>query len=279
MTKIAYSYIRFSSKKQELGNSLARQVTLTDKFCSEKGWKLSEKSFRDLGISAFKSGSKRASLEDMLIAVQQGTIAPESVIIIEQIDRLSRAGIDHTQEIVKAILRAGVEIVSIEDNLHLTRSSLDDLTSVMRLALAADLAHRESAKKSERLLTVKASKREQAAQGKPINKLLPMWLVRTDTGYAIKEEKAAIVLKMVELRLRGQGYHLISKHLTSVGAKPERGAGWSQTSIKRILTNPAMYGAYAAGITQPNRTVVTTQITDDYYPALINQEKHLIECR
>lgn len=146
MTTTAYSYIRFSSKKQELGDSLRRQIALAEQYCKDRGWVLSEKSFRDLGISAFKSSSKRASLADMLTAVQNGHISRGSVIIIEQIDRLSRAGIDHTQDVAKEILRAGVDIVSIEDSLHLTKESLNDLTSVMRLALAADLAHAESAK-------------------------------------------------------------------------------------------------------------------------------------
>lgn len=249
MTKVAYSYIRFSSKKQELGDSLRRQIALSEQYCAAKGWDLSDKSYRDLGISAFKSGAKRASLEDMLTAVQQGHIQRGSVIIIEQIDRLSRAGIAHTQDVIKSILRSGVEIVSIADNLHLTSASLDDLASVMQIALAADLAHRESAKKSERLLQVKGAQRAQAAQGKPINKRLPLWLVRTDTGYALDAERADIVRTMIDMRLRGNGYHNICKHLTAINAVPDRSKSWTQPTIRNILSNPALYGAYAAGIT------------------------------
>ena len=272
MTKVAYSYIRFSSKKQEVGDSLRRQMALSEKYCADHGWELSEKSYRDLGISAFKLGAKRASLEDMLTAVQQGHIQRGSVIIIEQIDRLSRAGIAHTQDVIKSILRFGVEIVSIEDNLHLTSASLNDLASVMQIALAADLAHRESAKKSERLLQAKGAQRAQAAQGKPINKRLPLWLERTETGYALDAERAAIVRTMIDMRLRGNGYHNICKHLTAINALPDRAKSWTQPTIRNILANPALYGAYAAGITQPDRTVLITQITENYYPALITKD-------
>ena len=272
MTKVAYSYIRFSSKKQEVGDSLRRQIALSEKYCADHGWKLSEKSYRDLGISAFKLGAKRASLEDMLTAVQQGHIQRGSVIIIEQIDRLSRAGIAHTQDVIKSILRFGVEIVSIEDNLHLTSASLNDLASVMQIALAADLSHRESAKKSERLLQAKGAQRAQAAQGKPINKRLPLWLERTETGYALDAERAAIVRTMIDMRLRGNGYHNICKHLTAINALPDRAKSWTQPTIRNILANPALYGAYAAGITQPDRTVLITQITENYYPALITKD-------
>ena len=107
---IAYSYVRFSSKRQEQGDSLRRQSEMAEEYALKNNLKLSSKNFQDLGISAFKEG-KRPSLVDMLSAIDEGQITSGSTIIIEALDRLSRRGIDATQETVKEILRKDVQVV------------------------------------------------------------------------------------------------------------------------------------------------------------------------
>ncbi|WP_241172167.1 recombinase family protein [Serratia marcescens] len=74
---IAYSYVRFSSKRQELGDSLRRQTEMAEEYAIKNGLKLSSKNFQDLGISAFREG-KRASLVDMLAAIEEGQITAGS---------------------------------------------------------------------------------------------------------------------------------------------------------------------------------------------------------
>lgn len=143
----AYSYIRFSSKKQEQGDSVRRQTELAEQYAHVHGLILSDKNFQDLGISAFKEGN-RPSLGDMLEAIEKGQIEPGSTIIIESLDRLSRRGIDVTQQIIKSILQHNVFIASLVDGLLLNRESVNDLVSVIRIALAADLAHKESENRS-----------------------------------------------------------------------------------------------------------------------------------
>lgn len=98
----AYSYIRFSSKKQEQGDSVRRQTELAEQYAHANSLILSDKNFQDLGISAFKEGN-RPSLGDMLEAIEKGQIEQGSTIIIESLDRLSRRGIDVTQQIIKSI--------------------------------------------------------------------------------------------------------------------------------------------------------------------------------
>jgi hypothetical protein len=59
--KDAFSYVRFSSKKQADGASLERQLTGTRKYCEENNLILNETlTFRDLGISA-TTGAKRSA--------------------------------------------------------------------------------------------------------------------------------------------------------------------------------------------------------------------------
>lgn len=73
----AYSYVRFSTKKQELGDSLRRQVELAEKYAKENGLALSPLSFRDLGISGFKKQNlEKGALAAFINAVKAGTIKP-----------------------------------------------------------------------------------------------------------------------------------------------------------------------------------------------------------
>lgn len=78
----------------------------------------------------------------MLDTIENGQITAGPTIIIEALDRLSRRGIDATLETVKDILRKDVQVVSLSDGLLLTKNSLNDLQSIIRIAVAADLAHK-----------------------------------------------------------------------------------------------------------------------------------------
>ncbi|HIE3987223.1 recombinase family protein [Serratia nevei] len=117
---LAYSYTRFSSKKQEQGDSVRRQTEAAIKYALDNNLILSDKNFQDLGISAFKEGN-RPSLADLLSAIEEGSIETGSTIIIESLDRLSRRGIEVTQQIIKSILHHGVFIASLVDGLLLNK--------------------------------------------------------------------------------------------------------------------------------------------------------------
>jgi len=271
---IAYSYVRFSSKRQEQGDSLRRQSEMAEEYALKNNLKLSSKNFQDLGISAFKEG-KRPSLVDMLSAIDEGQITSGSTIIIEALDRLSRRGIDATQETVKEILRKDVQVVSLSDGLLLTKDSLNDLNSVIRIAVAADLAHKESERKAERLRQTKGQQREAALAGMPINKILPFWLVRTTAGYAFSD-KADVARKIIRLKQSGKGSNMIAKILNNEGIAGIRAAQWNHGSITKMVKHPALYGAYQTGETNKERHFIIGELIENYFPALITKEEWLL---
>lgn len=271
---IAYSYVRFSSKRQASGDSLRRQTEMAEEYASRNKLNLSSKNFQDLGISAFREG-RRPSLADMLTAIDEGQIAAGSTIIIEALDRLSRRGIDATQETVKEILRKDVQIVSLSDSLVLTKSSLNDLQSVIRIALAADLAHKESERKALRLRQTKGQQRQNALNGIPINKILPFWLQRTVKGYDFSE-KAETARLIVRLKQEGKGSNMIAKVLNKKGIAGIRAAQWNHASITKTIKNPALYGAYQTGETTNEREMIQLERVEGYYPALISKDEWLL---
>ncbi|BCG19297.1 recombinase family protein [Vibrio alginolyticus] len=53
----AYSYIRFSSKAQQDGDSLRRQTEATREYCAQNNLEL-DNSFKDLGVSGYYKKKK-----------------------------------------------------------------------------------------------------------------------------------------------------------------------------------------------------------------------------
>lgn len=270
----AYSYIRFSSKKQEQGDSVRRQTELAEQYAHANNLILSDKNFQDLGISAFKE-ENRPSLGDMLEAIEKGQIEQGSTIIIESLDRLSRRGIDVTQQIIKSILQNNVFIASLVDGLLLNRESTNDLVSVIRIALAADLAYKESEKKSQRLRETKGQQRQRALNGEVINKILPFWLERKQNKFVFSD-KLDTVKRIIELRRKGLGTNKIAKTLNNEGYKPLRSAGWNHTTIGKTINSVALYGAYQTSETTKDRKIILLDIVEDYYPAVISKEEFML---
>ncbi|HHO0149193.1 TPA: recombinase family protein [Enterobacter asburiae] len=270
----AYSYIRFSSKKQEQGDSVRRQTELAEQYAHANNLILSDKNFQDLGISAFKEGS-RPSLGDMLEAIEKGQIEQGSTIIIESLDRLSRRGIDVTQQIIKSILQNNIFIASLVDGLLLNRESVNDLVSVIRIALAADLAHKESEKKSQRLRETKGQQRQRALNGEIINKVLPFWLDRKEDNFIFSDRLEA-AKRIIELRRKGFGTNKIAKALNDEGHKPLRSSGWNHTTVGKTINSVALYGAYQTSETTKDRKVILLDIIEGYYPALISKEEFML---
>src|SRR5579862_4336017 len=90
---IAFSYIRFSSKKQEKGDSVRRQDEWALSFCRQHGHTLDDSlNLRDLGVSGFHGANvETGRLGAFLDAVKSGRVRPGSILIVESLDRLSRA--------------------------------------------------------------------------------------------------------------------------------------------------------------------------------------------
>ena len=111
---IAYSYVRFSTSKQELGDSLRRQVDACEKYCEKNGLELHPVSYRDLGVSAFKRKNlEKGALFAFIQAVNAGKIEKGSYLIIEQFDRLSRADVSVALRLLLDLVAQGIVLVTL----------------------------------------------------------------------------------------------------------------------------------------------------------------------
>ncbi|WP_181316153.1 recombinase family protein [Photobacterium phosphoreum] len=275
-----FSYQRFSTSTQLGGDSLRRQTEAARTYAEQHDLDYQDKTFSDLGVSGYKA-KKRSGLEALLEAVKNGSIAGGDVIFLENLDRITRKGFQDTNELIKQIVSTGVVLHVQSDNLTLDKSSLNDFTSIMRVALMADLAWKESEKKSQRLLETKGQKRLRAIEHNEAQaRKLPFWIdYNKATSKYQFNELVEIVRRIVSERLSGKSDRTIINGLNNDGIMTPRGSRWYENSIRNIYTHKAVYGAY-----QTMRTVrddptdhttaktVLDKLVLDHYPAIMSPE-------
>src|SRR5690242_5179708 len=115
MVGIAFSYLRFSRQEQGSGDSRRRQLTMAEKYAAEHQLRLDRSlSFRDFGVSAYRGkNAKEGSLRAFLDAIENNMVPPNSFLLVESLDRLSRDRILAAQALFLQIVQAGVTIVTL----------------------------------------------------------------------------------------------------------------------------------------------------------------------
>ena len=95
LSGVAYSYMRFSSPRQERGDSINRQTKARAKWLAENpGVRLAPDSdYQELGTSSFRGKHRledKTALKQFISAVEAGRVKAGSFLIVESFDRLTR---------------------------------------------------------------------------------------------------------------------------------------------------------------------------------------------
>ncbi|MDR3457319.1 MAG: recombinase family protein [Verrucomicrobiae bacterium] len=253
--KLCFSYIRFSSKKQELGSSLERQEPIAAKVAKEKGWRYEPKfNAKSLGVSAYKGDNKK-TLESICDAAKQGLIPQGSVMVLEALDRATRLTLDDAQDLIKKILRSGIEIYTDNNKRHLTKESLNDVTAVIITAVELDAAFQYSNKLSNRSTGGFKKLVQDAQKGKRIyfGGSMPTYIKGVENGEWVEDLKRKNLVKTIfQDYLNGKSKSAIARDLNEkfIAGKGKSSLGrndgkqWSGTSIFMILTNEAYTGDF-----------------------------------
>lgn len=281
------SYVRFSSQRQSRGRSEERQTDAAKEWCEQHGMVLDE-NIQDLGISAFsgkhrKKGNLRAFLEQ----VDAGKVPKGSYLLVEHFDRLTREEIDEADNLVKTILRKGVNIVTLLDGHVYTPKSLNNIASLISMILAFGQAHEESFRKGGRVSVTFAKKR---AEGKRVFGAAPGWLKRGAAGkegnWEVIPELAAVVVKVFELAASGLGGPAIAKIANTEGwPVPTRQTKistkhWHTKMPQIILRNRGVLGEAQHVIRGRNalnalgseKPIPAGPPIKDYYPRIVTDE-------
>lgn len=273
---VVISYLRFSRPEQLKGDSIRRQLAMSDEWAAAHGMTVFQ-DFRDLGVSAYRGKhATQGALSRLLKLIDDGQIAPGSVLLVEQLDRLSRAGVMDALSQFMAIINRGVRIVTLMDKMEYSRESLSgNMMPLMYSVTQMSLAHDESAKKAQRLAHAWKSKRARIAD-RPLTRQLPSWC-RLEGGKIVAvPEKVRVVQKMFRLVLDGHGLSSITKKMNAEIEGLGRVKYVPRSYVSKILHSRAVLGEF-----QPHRITYEQgrrrrlpegDVVQNYFPAIIDAD-------
>jgi len=263
--------------KQKNGSSLQRQVDAIESYAREKGLPIDKTlNMRDLGVSGYRGdNSNTGALGEFLRLCENGKIAKGSILVIEQLDRLSRLPWNDATKIAHTIMKAGVTIKELIDDAEY--SDPEDFQSAMQLMSSLNQAHKFSAKLGKRRKNANDIKRKENI---PITSTCPSWMrMKADKkGFELIQPKADIVKKIVKYSLQGFGDTRICQKLNEGKVLPISGfKNWQVSYISKILNQPALIGEYIPKITIDGKNKpIKDDIKKGYYPAVITQKEWLL---
>lgn len=272
LTPKAYSYIRMSTDIQLKGDSLNRQLRLSEAYAAENGLDLVTGDYQDLGVSAYTSDNLRfGGLGRFMQAVKDGRVPQGSYLLVESLDRLSRAQPLVALGLFQEIVNLGITIVTLSDRDTYSKASINaEPYQLLKSILTMMRAHEESEMKSKRIGAAWDTKRRQLDQRK-MTRMCPHWLELTmdRTSFKIHVDRAALVNEIFQRTIDGQGSEMIAKNLNALEIECwGRTKGWRSSYIKKLLINRAVLGEltthkFIDGVRTP------LDIVEAYYPAIV----------
>ncbi|SHE88699.1 Recombinase zinc beta ribbon domain-containing protein [Microbulbifer donghaiensis] len=254
----AYSYIRFSSKRQERGSSVERQTAATESFARQHNLELQDVTYSDLGVSAFRGKHARAgALKAFVDAVEARHIERGSWLLVESLDRITREQLAEAQARITTLLSLGITIATIADGQVYKPSARNSLGDAIAILVSLSRSHEESLMKSQRAKGgwVKARKLAAESGTSPPQRGggLPSWLERTEDGTIQPiPEKAALVQRVFALALDGRGAPAVARQLNEEGHQTFTGKRWTASAVSRLLHRRTVLGYW-----QPNKTTTS----------------------
>jgi hypothetical protein len=287
----AYSYIRFSTPQQAKGDSRTRQAEKAAKYAAEHGLALdTELKLDDFGVPAFRGQNARTgALAEFLDAVKKGYVQPGSYLLIENIDRLTRADIPEATSLFLQLITAEIVVVTLTNGETYSRERLVNEPWAMHVIVSELIrANQESFRKSGMVAEAMERRRRRLWSGQPLEKphtrITPAWITWDDQSktYRLIEERAALVRTIFERANEGWGLDSIARWLNEQGVETwgegkRKAAYWRGSYMRKIATNEA-----AIGIFTPRRSTIDKatgrrrdtplQPIRDFWPAAVDEE-------
>lgn len=278
-----YSYTRFSTPEQALGDSFRRQAEAARRWADQRNLTLDERlSLRDLGVSAYRGANTDTDtgLGGFLTACREGLIAPGSFLLVESLDRISRMTPRRAQRLMDDIVDAGVTVVTLNDGQEYDAHRLDsDPTALLIGMMVSWRAHEESKTKGRRLAAAWEEKRRKVAAGETdsYTRRCPPWIIREADGWHLHPLHSATVTRIYRDTIAGAGEHAIAKALNSEGVPVMvNGQMWHRTAVAKILRNLAAIGTLVPGYidySTGKRQRITLPPVPSFYPAAVTPEQ------
>lgn len=284
-----YSYTRFSTPEQAMGDSVRRQDEAILAYVEReiaKGlpWVL-QPPRADRGVSGFRAkNATRGALSEFLAEVRAGVIPAGSVLLVENVDRITRQNPWDAVDTFKAIVDSGITVITLAPEKVYTRRLLQENPMlVIELQFLMARANDESRMKASRLRSSWVNKRKVAANGSGITSVCPAWILAEPNGhrqwtFTLIPERAKIVERIYRDTAKGIGALSIARALNTEGVPvfgegKRKGTQWHRSYIAKILQNSAVIGTYTPHTVEYDENYkarrVPQQPIEGYYPAAI----------
>lgn len=270
----ALLYIRWSSQEQNKGDSHRRQLRLGEDAAKHRGWIIRETLIED-GRSAYHgrnrdAGGKLAEIEERSRLGQ----LDGWVLLVEQLDRLSRQQPIQTLNLITSLTGAGVTIFETStgrkwDNESVRSSWTDLLEAFIRAGLAFD----ESDKKSKRIKSAWAATRERGGtkDGLADPRIMPGWMEVADGSYRIIEERAEWIRSIFRWCIEGVSLMGIARRLNADSKSRWTAGSWAAPNISQLIRARNVLGEYLPQTKDQNGKRVPAGDWTKCYPAIIDE--------
>ncbi|WP_165840005.1 recombinase family protein [Motiliproteus coralliicola] len=278
-----YSYIRWNTDKQSSGSTHARQLKQARDLATEYDLELVE--MIDEGLSSFKGMNKeRGALGDFLRACEAGAIAKGSWLVVENLDRLSRAKIEDSVRLLLDLLQY-VNIITGMDNqvYRLDANPAEKMVSMVTSIMLFSRANEESETKRKRTNASAQIIIDEHRQGKraPNGSAYAIKSVGSNvwwsdtTGNTVEKHPKyfEVAQKVAEMMLQNIGNYRIVTFLNENYPPPKAPKQkrdkerWSVNMINKFASSRALIGEKSLKIDD-----VTEVIPDYYWPVLTEEQ-------
>ncbi len=145
------TYLRFSSKPQERGDSIRRQTDLFENWLKNNPDAEVVEHFRDEGQSAYHGKHLKGDFGRMLQNIQDGKYAAgRTVLLVESENRLNRQKARKTENLVDLITGKGIDVICLASGKVYNAENIDELGTSIHLKIAAHIAYEQSKDKSDK---------------------------------------------------------------------------------------------------------------------------------
>jgi DNA invertase Pin-like site-specific DNA recombinase len=285
----AYSYLRFSTPRQEWGDSLRRQTSLAQKYVMRHPELVLDTTFNlhDRGVSGFHgANSAEGKLRVFLQRVKAGEVEQGSYLLVENLDRVSRQTARKALRVLEDIVEAGVTLVTLRPERVYTEEALNDPYALLEVIFDFIRANQESERKSLALRDTWEGKRAAGLRRTTakLTRVCPGWIRWDEDGgrFVLREDRAEVVRRIFALAEQGVGPYSIASALNAEGALTFNGGkAWHAAYISQTLRNKAAIGIFTPHSTEtvdkvrgPGKTRKRIRHDDipNYYPAVVEED-------
>lgn len=275
MSAKAYPYARCSRAEQLKGDSLERQRRMVEEFCRDHDLEVDDTlDLSDRGLSGWTGENRTRGALRRFVEAIGGEVPRGSYLLIENIDRLSREPVLEAFDNFRAIIKAGITIVTLDNGWILTEASLSRESWKLHAIISMmERAFDESAQKSRRLREAMAQKRKLAAEHcVPFSRNAPAWLMFDEAAkrHVLNPDRAPAFVRMLELAACGVGQYSIGRILEREGFNPPKGGSWQTSYISKTIRNEALIGTFRANRTGDDGRSVEDVVVPNYWPAVVS---------